>query len=147
LPGLDWEGVGEREFPVSEGSERSERWKTEGFQSAWWLKNYAPASLDAVQGGFTLYLEDIQQAESVMTIVRLYVGSAHRGGPLFEAGSAVASLANSEVFDRFIFQPDGAAEMLYLVWKKWSQHNVETGQVEECRLVIPEYIWETFTKH
>ncbi len=26
------EGVGEREFPVEEGSERSERWKTVGFQ-------------------------------------------------------------------------------------------------------------------
>jgi len=29
------EGVGKRKFPVSEGSSRSERWKTEGFQRGW----------------------------------------------------------------------------------------------------------------
>gem|GEM_PF-5472826 len=28
----DWEGAGKREFPVEEGNERSECWKTVGFQ-------------------------------------------------------------------------------------------------------------------
>jgi len=33
VAGIEREGVGKREFSVEEGSERSERWKTVGFQS------------------------------------------------------------------------------------------------------------------
>ena len=47
------EGVGKREFPVSEGSERSERWKTEGFQ-----------------GGMGPHKDDVVKKEDVLTLAR-----------------------------------------------------------------------------
>jgi len=73
------EGVGKREFPVSEGSERSERWKTEGFQGG-----LGPHKDDVVGKDQVLAL-----ARAVgLTLVKEFPAGTHHYGLIFRKQAA-----------------------------------------------------------
>ena len=85
-----------------------------------------------------------------MATLRLYISSAVRGGPLVEMcwmEITTPSLEATQIFDTCTIKPDGSEETICRIWESWEEHDPSTNEINECRLLIPEEMWETFTRH